>query len=423
MASAPSIDSRIQQDLLDRARRDLIAGAYEGCLHKIDFLLTDMPWDAALPVLCVRMMHALATGARHEAANIAFYLTGGFAADLRASAVREALDGFAGWGRLRHLGVPLDDPAALIDGLAASAAPAEYPAEASTSGRLAVGPDAPLVVVSLVSGMGNQLFQYAAALRRARCSGGTLKFDLSLFASDRFGTRPFALAAFAIDVPLATLDDMARVEPHTLPRDLTRADAALMSGRGDCRLLGYWSSARYFRGVEDELRETLRLRDSAATRRAVDAVARVRRRGPVIGVHVRRGDYLSPLYRNTYAPPPIEYFRAALRHFPGDRAVVLFSDTPGDRDWCAETFADLADVVEVSRDRSDIDDFAYLAACDHQIISVSSFSWWAAWLNPNPTKQVVAPHPALGVGPRHAHTHMAGRLPSDWRVLCRDDLE
>ncbi len=103
-----------------------------------------------------------------------------------------------------------------------------------------------------------------------------------------------------------------------------------------------------------------------------------------VGVHVRRGDY-------AYVRPDgalliaEKRIRAAMAHFPGRRFSV-FSDDP---DWCEEHLGGAA--VEVMAAADPVSDMQRLAACSDLIIANSTFSWWAAWLNPHPTKTVLYP--------------------------------
>ena len=60
-------------------------------------------------------------------------------------------------------------------------------------------------------------------------------------------------------------------------------------------------------------------------------------------------------------------------------------------------------------------DFTLMQKCDHNIISNSSFSWWAAWLNINIDKTVIAPKKWFGK--EYSHYNMDDFFPLDWTVI------
>ena len=69
----------------------------------------------------------------------------------------------------------------------------------------------------------------------------------------------------------------------------------------------------------------------------------------------------------------------------------MFSDEP---DWAAAEFAHRNPWV--SRDNSAALDMYLISRCRWNIIANSSLSWWAAWLNEQPDKIVIAPQYHLG---------------------------
>ena len=67
-----------------------------------------------------------------------------------------------------------------------------------------------------------------------------------------------------------------------------------------------------------------------------------------------------------------------------------FSDEP---DWVRDNLDLPYDMVIVSHNRVErnYEDIRLMARCRHHIVANSSFSWWGAWLNPDPDKMVIAP--------------------------------
>lgn len=57
-------------------------------------------------------------------------------------------------------------------------------------------------------------------------------------------------------------------------------------------------------------------------------------------------------------------------------------------------------------------DLYIMSLCKHNIIANSSFSWWAAWLNQNPDKIVVAPK--VWLGPARADVDTTDLIPENW---------
>jgi len=286
-----------------------------------------------------------------------------------------------------------------------------------------------VVIVRLKGGLGNQMFQYAAARALATARGARLGLDLAALDADP--KRRFELDRLPISATIASPRAIFRVtaRPQTLgQRALCRAARALarLAGLPPDRELamlrplgverrvhsephfhfdpgfqglpaavyldGYWQSERYFAAIADQLRRELTPGDAApAEVRELEAAIRG---AESVGVHVRRGDYVTEArtaaFHGTCEP---DYYRAAaerVREVAGQPHFFVFSDDPG---WVRAHLAFLgpSTVIGPGGRARPHDDMRLLSLCRHAIIANSSFSWWGAWLTDRPGKRVVAP--------------------------------
>lgn len=103
-----------------------------------------------------------------------------------------------------------------------------------------------------------------------------------------------------------------------------------------------------------------------------------------IGIHLRRGDYLKD-YNIKYGYQTVnkEYMEKALKYYRTKFKNCLFLVFTGhSKDavkWRAENING-SDVIHVEANSRNVDMCA-LSKCNHTIITVGSFGWWAAWLN------------------------------------------
>jgi Glycosyl transferase family 11 len=275
-----------------------------------------------------------------------------------------------------------------------------------------------VITVSLIGGLGNQMFQYAAGKALAARHGVPLALDISGFRN--YELRPFLLGRLA--VPEAV--DLVEVQPVQKPEDnferakwkaridrlLGKAGLPKLASPNEYRephfhydpafealgpqttLFGYFQSERYFSSIAEELRDWFAPRQPPGEA-AGAALKRIEASHLPVSIHIRRGDYLKPGTHEVHGILGESFYRQALGRLEsvagGEAELFVFSDDP----QAAEQV--LSFVPNLNHVRGDPErpweDMALMARCRHHVIANSSFSWWGAWLNRSPDKTVVAP--------------------------------
>lgn len=286
------------------------------------------------------------------------------------------------------------------------------------------------IVVRLMGGLGNQMFQYAFGRRLALESGREVRFDVKNgFRRDVFG-RKLAMDAFEVDIARASPTDipagmrwtspwhrlakaMWSAVPQTLrkvvyERTWYRYDGDIVSQQHKAAYyFGYWQHEGYFSSIRSLLRQEFRLR--APQRSSIRALAAEMSKRCAISVHVRhrfgfgaRGRPV-PEARAMHTTCPPEYYRQAVERAGNGPATTcyVFTDDPA---WAKANLnlsypcCYVADLCHCS----DAEELVLMASCQHHVISNSSFSWWGAWLGGNPNKVVVAPRRWVNTLPEDA---------------------
>ncbi|HAO65044.1 TPA: alpha-1,2-fucosyltransferase [Candidatus Taylorbacteria bacterium] len=271
-----------------------------------------------------------------------------------------------------------------------------------------------MIISHLGGGLGNQIFQYAIGRKLSIKNNDTLKLDISAYTEKN--PRAYGLAHFKIVENIATPEEIKRTKlPFGILSRLYRAFKArilkirnvrykprVLNKTGNVYLSGFWQSEKYFSDIADTIRNDLTLKDRMAS--AASFAAEAIQKTPVsVSVHVRRTDYVSDKYFVTCSP---EYYQTAIsrlsKQLPGGQAdqiqLFIFSD---DIEWVKQNMHFDYPITYISNPSiiQDYEELVLMSKCSHHIIANSSFSWWGAWLNPNPNKIVIAPSKWFNTNP------------------------
>jgi hypothetical protein len=192
-------------------------------------------------------------------------------------------------------------------------------------------------------------------------------------------------------------------------------DGLLDSGKNGAYLHGYWQSEKYFEGIASIIKSDFTFSSPlvGVNKLMADKISQ----DVSVSIHVRRGDYVNnPNAVKVLGACDLTYYKSALKYFLEKYPkanIFAFSDDP---DWVAKEiqpdFPSMV-IVDSNQGESSYIDMQLMSMCNHHIISNSSFSWWGAWLNTFPHKEVVAPKKWFS-DQRYDSSHIH---PLSWRQL------
>jgi len=244
-----------------------------------------------------------------------------------------------------------------------------------------------MIIVRLLGGLGNQMFQYAMGRSLELRKGQQVLYDVSQF--HLAPGRNYKLDNFNTKIVTGKSVDVIEKK---VERGHFEFDPDIYSlERGHYYLEGSWQNPEYFNGIW-QLKDELTLKEKASPLFRHYAGLMASQQNPV-AIHVRCGDFHNPSTSAYHGNLPKQYYERALEMLCQELYVVdptfyVFSD---DIRKACEVLPQQYKYRYIDPHIPDYEQIVLMSKCQHFVIANSSFSWWGAYLSTNQYKQVIAP--------------------------------
>jgi len=268
-----------------------------------------------------------------------------------------------------------------------------------------------LIISNIKGGFGNQLFQFAAGYSYAQSVNAIYKVDLSFFLEPKFKSE------LKIDKLKVTIEEATEEEIYSL-KSLTpisfwgrvsrkininskynkpthyndklgfKPDISFFNLSVPRYLVGWFLKPCYFDNYRNDFLKQF-MPNFELSEQHHDFLKEIKNCKSV-SVHIRRGDYIN---NKIFLTKEVEYYNRAFELFINKFKSPTFFIFSDDIKWCRENInsSRQLEFVNLVNPNADLEEFFLMKNCKHNIIANSSFSWWAAYLNENQSKIVIAP--------------------------------
>jgi hypothetical protein len=234
------------------------------------------------------------------------------------------------------------------------------------------------VTCHLAGQLGNQLFQIAAVIEYALENGCEARFPTLKEAKDGEENSRYILHR----LNTAPFPEGTTFESFSVPGERLYSPIAYQGNKNLC-FDGFYQSEKFFRKHAEAIRDLFGPTDEILVE-IHQKYGKILQE-PTVAVHVRT---FIPDGWDPHQMVQMGYYLTAMNHFPIHSHFLVFSDA---MEWTRRFFPKGGRKVTFIEGNPPHIDFYLMSLCDHQIVSChSTFSWWAAWLNKNPNKIVIA---------------------------------
>jgi hypothetical protein len=255
-------------------------------------------------------------------------------------------------------------------------------------------------------GIGNQIFIYAAAIHLQKTQKKKVYFDLRNY---NFDFRAFKLDNLFKEVKKANYFQLFIFRPKIIkflfypfkdtkfyPKHIEEKSFQSSFDFEEKSFFtyyeGYWQSYIFYKDALKIVKQNYQFNFKLINEAYLSFQQKILETTSV-AVHVRRTDYLDELNRKVFNVLDVDYFNNCVQEIcetVPNPIFFLFSD---DIEWINRNIDFLNHpIISVSNIiNNDCQEFDLMRQCKHNIISNSTFSWWAAELNDNVAKIVLAP--------------------------------
>jgi hypothetical protein len=260
-----------------------------------------------------------------------------------------------------------------------------------------------MLIVNIIGGLGNQLFQYAF-YHYLEMNNHDVKIDDSYYDTYRFHNGFELIKAFKLHPRLATKDEVNefihgfqrskniivffkkrlfdKFDIQFLKDTVVKWEYKnplknrLLLDLKKAYLIGYWSREQYFKEIRESLVNKLQFRLDHPLETGNLEILEELKSDSTIAIHVRGGDYsdLARLQKQYYI-----HAIQKIKEITEVKQIIVFTN---DKQFTRNLLGQISyKIVENNQgDRSFIDMYL-MSNASNLIIANSTFSWWAAYLN------------------------------------------